>query len=76
MILKPSQYGYLVLCVTYEKGYLGQYKLTICSDNPIEDISDPLGIMKLDYSYHIINAWTRENSGGLLSELFFYKNPW
>jgi len=73
--LKPNENGYLVLCLNYEKGYTGQFKLTVNSDEPIETIKDASDMMKLAFTHKMKGFWAKENAGGCMSELTFYKNP-
>jgi len=74
-MLPPNDYGYLIICLNAEKGYTGSFKLTLFSDNRIEDIVDSSNMIKLSYPFNIKGCWTKENSGGCMSELTFYKNP-
>jgi len=67
--------GYLVLCLNYEKGQTGKFKLTIGSDKPIEDIKDASELLKKQYSHRIKGFWSKDNAGGCMTELSFYRNP-
>lgn len=74
-MLKPNALGYLVLCLNYEKGQTGKFQLVVESDKLIEDIKDASELNKLNYSHKIKGFWTKENAGGCMSELTFYRNP-
>jgi len=75
VLLKPNELGYLVICLNAEKGYTGTFKLTLLSDNLIDNLSDSSNIIKLGYPYNVKGSWAKENSGGCMSEMTFYKNP-
>ena len=73
--LLPNQKGYLLLCLNYDKGYTGNFDLIVNSNKKNFAIEDSSELMKLGYTYQLKGFWNKENAGGCMSELNFYKNP-
>jgi len=74
ILLKPSEFGYLLVCLNYVKGYEGSYELIISSDNELQ-IKESKELLNLKGLVEIQGAWKKNNNGGCCSELLFYKNP-
>ena len=72
--LYHSPYGYLLLCLNYEKGYEGSYELCIESDDEVSVISNNM-LLKLEGMKEIEDIWDKNNSGGCCCEVSFYRNP-
>lgn len=66
--LSPNDNGYLVLCLNYEKGYTGKFKLDINTDEELESIKDSSEMMKLAFTNKVKGFWAKENAGGCMSE--------
>ena len=73
--LLPSEKGYLLLCLNYDKGYIGNFDLTVNSNKKNFSIEDSSELRKLGYTHQLKGVWNKENAGGCMSELNFYKNP-
>lgn len=72
---KPNQYGYLVICLAKEKGFLGTYELVIESEKPISNIQESAkSLTKMRFAYKTDGTWNSETAGGNMSEITFYKN--
>ena len=73
--LSPNENGYLLLCLNYDKGYIGNFELTVNSNKKNFSIEDSSELRKLGYTKYLKGFWSKENAGGCMSELNFYKNP-
>ena len=70
-----NPWGYLVLCLNFQKGALGKFELTIQSDKPISEIKDNLDLVKKEYSCQLKQSWNKANAGGCVNEKTFLRNP-
>ncbi len=74
--LEPSKYGYLVLCVNYDKGMEGNFKLQINSNEQIGSYLKPFEeAYYLKETKKVEGSWTSDECGGCAQESSFHKNP-
>ena len=65
----------MVICANYEKGFVGQYKLSIFSRERINNIQNSTDLIKLSYNQQVKGVWSKSTAGGSSAELTFFVNP-
>lgn len=73
--LKKNELGYLLLCVTFERGSIGPYELILNSSHKFFEIIDSKKYFEKRFSKHLLGNWTKMSAGGCSSEPTFALNP-
>lgn len=73
--LDPNEFGYLFLCINFDRGSTGKFEFCAMSDTPLQSIVEFEQVYYKKFNKSILGKWNKLNAGGCSSEPTFYLNP-